>query len=459
MKRTNKNRTKQKQTQKQPPSARAHSASVLPNPMSAAEFLETYQRQQESRRASAQADPQTEKLVEAILEPAAPGANAAAANVATAKPKAHQVIKLGVDVHLDRYVVVRQIDGGAPQPAQGFRPEQFLAWAKKQTELAEKVYSCYEAGPFGYRLHRKLSAMGVTNYVVRPRDWDEYGKKVKTDKRDAKEMVLNLDRYVAGNRDAFCVVRVPTEAEEQARSRSRQRESLQKEKQRLAAQGRSHALYYGAHLEGSWWTEGLWKELVLPPIVMELLEPLRRLIQAIEQELKSATQALTAAAPQDLPMGLGKLTYETLEREVGDWNRFGNRRQVGSYTGMCPREDSSDQRRFQGSINKHGNPRVRSVLVEASWRLVQYQPTYQPVAKWLPVLTNPKTTRAKRKQIIVAIGRQFSVDWWRVRTQRCKAEDLGLKLNPMAPATTPTPRAGKTKAVQKAQAKSPAPTR
>jgi transposase len=94
-------------------------------------------------------------------------------------------------------------------------------------------------------LHRKLSALGVSNRVVRPRDWDEYGKKVKTDKRDAKELVLHLDRYIAGNSDAFCVVRVPSEAQEQARSRSRQRESLQKQKQRLAAQGRSAALYYG----------------------------------------------------------------------------------------------------------------------------------------------------------------------------------------------------------------------
>jgi transposase len=120
-------------------------------------------------------------------------------------------------------------------------------------------------------LHRKLKELGITNYVIRPRDWDEYGKKVKTDKRDAKAMVLSLDRYVAGNPEAFGVVRVPTEAEEQARSRSRQRESWQKEKQRLAAQGRSHALYYGAHLEGAWWTGGLWKELVVPPIVLELL--------------------------------------------------------------------------------------------------------------------------------------------------------------------------------------------
>jgi len=412
--------------------------------MTSAEFLNEYRRQQQSRRAPAKADAATESLVDSILEASAAPAPAGA--VAAAKAKPHQVIKLGLDVHLDRYVVVRQIDGGAPQPAQRFSPAQFLQWVAKQTELAQRVYCCYEAGPFGYSLHRKLTALQATNYVVRPRDWDEYGKKVKTDKRDAKELVLNLERYLCGNSEAFCVVRVPTEAEEQARSRSRQRESLQKEKQRLAAQGRSHALYYGAHIEGAWWTEALWKELAVPPMVVELLEPLRRLIEALDQELKLLTQAITEAAPADLPLGLGKLTYEVLEREIGDWDRFDNRRQVASYTGMCPREDSSAQRRFQGSINKHGNPRVRVVLVEASWRLIQWQPDYKAVAKWLPVLTNPKTTRSKRKQIAVAIGRQFSVDWWRVRTGRCQALDLGLKSNP-APATmAPTPRAKQTPA-------------
>jgi transposase len=410
------------------------------------------------KQASSAAQLKTETLVETVLSASQVSLAAeASASSGESGPPPHQVIKLGIDVHLDRYVVVRQIDGGAPQPPQRFSPRQFLEWAKKQRALAQQVYSCYEAGPFGYSLHRKLKELGITNYVIRPRDWDEYGKKVKTDKRDAKEMVLNLDRYVAGNHEAFCVVRVPTEAEEQARSRSRQRESLQKEKQRLAAQGRSHALYYGAHLEGAWWTGGLWKEMVVPPIVLELLEPLRRLIQSLEQELKTLTEALTDATPEELPKGLGQLTYEVLEREVGDWHRFQNRRQVASYTGMCPREDSSAQRRFQGSINKHGNPRVRTVLVEASWRLVYYQRTYKPVARWLPVLTNPKTTRSKRKQIIVAIGRQFGVDWWRVRTGRCQAADLGLQTNPTPPTVTLPPRARKTKATPNASPTTPLP--
>jgi transposase len=343
-----------------------------------------------------------------------------------------KTIKLGIDVHLDRYVVVRILDGGTPQPPQRFTPPEFMLWVAKQITLAEQVFTCYEAGPFGYSLHRKLLKMGVTNYVVRPRDWDEYGKLVKTDQRDAQELALHLDRYVSGNHAAFCVVRVPTEAQEHERSISRQRESFQRERQRLAAQGRSHALYYGEHLQGEWWREAVWKTSAaqLPAVVVNLLEPLRRLIAALEVELKARTNEVEAAAPAQLPVGLGKLTSEILEREVADWHRFKNRRQVASYTGLCPREDSSSNRRFQGSINKHGNRRLRPVLVECLWRLCLFQPDYRVVKKWQPELLNPKTSRPRRKKIVVAMARAFCVDWWRVRTGRCQAEALGLKLQP-----------------------------
>jgi transposase len=361
--------------------------------------------------------------------------NIAHANVEPAPTKA-KAVKLGIDVHLDRYVVVRMIDGGTPQPPQRFAPIEFMLWAARQIMLAEKVFTCYEAGPFGYSLHRKLEKMGVTNYVVRPRDWDEYGKKVKTDKRDAQQLALHLDRYVSGNHESFCVVRVPTPEQEQERSISRQRESFQREKQRLAAQGRSHALYYGEHLQGEWWREEVWKTSAeqLPPIVVNLLEPLRRLIGVMEGELQTRTVEVESAAAPQLPVGLGKLTSEILEREVADWTRFKNRRQVGSYTGLCPREDSSSDRRFQGSINKHGNRRLRPVLIECLWRLCAFQPQYRAVKKWRGELANPKTSRPRRKKIIVAMARTFAVDWWRVRTGRCKAEDLGLKLQPRIPA-------------------------
>jgi len=358
------------------------------------------------------------------------------------RPVKAKTLKLGIDVHLDRYVVVRILDGGTPQPPQRFGPAEFMLWAAKQLTLAEQVFTCYEAGPFGYSLHRKLEKMGATNYVVRPRDWDEYSKKVKTDKRDAQQLALHLDRYVNGNREAFCVVRVPSPEQEQERSISRQRESFQQERQRLAAQGRSHALYYGEHLQGEWWREAVWKTSAaqLPPIVVNLLEPLRRLIAVMEVELKTRTLEVEAAAPEELPVGLGRLTSEILEREVADWKRFKNRRQVASYTGLCPREDSSSNRRFQGAINKHGNRRLRPVLIECLWRLCAFQPEYRVVKKWRPELLNPKTSRPRRKKIIVAMARAFCVDWWRVRTGRCQAQDLGLKLQPRSAALKLAPK-------------------
>src|SRR5271169_501774 len=65
-------------------------------------------------------------------------------------------IKLGVDVHADSYRVVRQIDNATPQPAQKMSPAEFLKFARKQITLAGEVHCCYEAGPFGYGLHRQL---------------------------------------------------------------------------------------------------------------------------------------------------------------------------------------------------------------------------------------------------------------------------------------------------------------
>jgi len=60
---------------------------------------------------------------------------------------------------------------------------------------------------------------------------------------------------------------------------------------------------------------------------------------------------------------------------IGNWQRFSNRRRVGSYTG----EDSSGNTRIQRCVTKHGNPRLRAALVEAAWRLVRFQPNYRAV--------------------------------------------------------------------------------
>jgi transposase len=118
--------------------------------------------------------------------------------------------------------------------------------------LAQEVISCYEAGPTGFWLHRKLTALGVRNYVVCPTCLDERHHGVANDRTDALELATRLDRYVAGNDRALAVVGVPTEAEEQKRAHKRQRQQLREQRLSLAAQGRRLS-------------QGQWKSVLLNP--------------------------------------------------------------------------------------------------------------------------------------------------------------------------------------------------
>jgi len=340
------------------------------------------------------------------------------------------VIKLGIDIHKDKYVVVRQIDQQGPQSPQRFTPQKFLFWMEKQRALSKRVVTCYEAGCFGYVLHRKLEAMDIENLVVRPRNWDEYGRRVKTDKRDAKELCSHLDRYVAGNKRALCVVRVPTKQEEQQRSLSRQRETLAKELRRLQNVGTSNGLYYDIDLEANWWKPKVFEELkqTLPDYFLKILEPYQAILIVVDQQLREATAREERTANRMLPVGLGALTASVLDREFVDYERFTNRGQVASFTGLCPSEASSGNTRIQGSINKHGNPRIRHMLIEAIWRMFYFQPDYQPILYWKERMLNEPFTKAKRKKMAVAIARQFAVDWWRIQTGRMTAETVGLIL-------------------------------
>jgi transposase len=121
------------------------------------------------------------------------------------------------------------------------------------------------------------------------------------------------------------------------------------------------------------------------------------------------------------------LSSVVIDREIGNWTRFKNRRQVGSYTGLCPGEYSSGNTRVQSCVTKHGNPRLRAALVETAWRLVRFQPNYKPVLKWRKILAKGAlATGATRKKAIVAVARQLAVDLWRIRTGRVATETLGL---------------------------------
>jgi transposase len=338
-------------------------------------------------------------------------------------------IKLGIDVHQDFYVVAIQQGGANPKPPQRFGKQAFLHWAAKLKRQGSKVYAVYEACGFGFGLQRELTTLGINCYVVCPQKLDEQNRRVKTDSLDAKALCLKLDRFVQGNRDALALVRVPTEKEEQLRAIHRQREQLVKARKQLEAQGRSLMVNHGIEPVQQWWKRRAFAQLQVPEWMRTLLGNSQPILLGLEEKIRALTAQLQSAAGPKQPRGLGLMTSVMIDREIGDWKRFSNRRQVGSYTGLCPGEYSSGNTRLQTCVTKHGNPRLRAALVELAWRLVRFQPNYKAVVKWRRILSKGAlATGATRKKAIVAVARQLAIDLWRIRTGRCTPQQLGLTI-------------------------------
>ena len=339
-------------------------------------------------------------------------------------------IKLGLDIHQACYVVAMQEDHATPKPARRFRPEEFVPWVETLLAKGHRVFIVYEACGFGFGLCRRLTALGAVCYVIAPRKLDEARKGVKTDALDAGVLCQRLSRYVAGNIKELAVIRIPTEEEEQLRHIHRQREALVRARTKLQAQGRGLLVTHGQPAPARWWRAQGWKALgsLLPAWLLARLDVFRPVLAALDTQIAALTVTLEQAASPDLPGGVGKLTQVVISREVCDWSRFKNRRQVSSYTGLCPGEYSSGGKRLPGRVTKHGNPRLRAALVELAWRLVRFQPGYGPIKKRLTILAKgARATGVARKKAIVAVARQLAVDLWRWQTGRCTAAQLGFQ--------------------------------
>lgn len=339
----------------------------------------------------------------------------------------YDCIKLGIDWHAGQYRVARIIDNAAPEPGQRFKPQAFLNWAKKQLSLAKSVKSCYEAGSGGYVLHRQLVAAGIDNIVVTPRKLDPNNRGVQTDKTDARDLVMELDRFVRGNDKALRKVFVPTLEQEQLRAQSRQRKQFQEKRLAIAAQGRSLLLAQGWRESNQWWKPRRWFELVtkLPAWMVEMLESYREIIVHIQKVADTVQRKIEKAAPKDRPRGLGALGFEEIRREVADFHRFKKQKGPGSYAGLTGGVSATDDDVKDLAITKAGNRRLRTMLLEAAWRWVFYQPECKLVQHWQSILLNPASHRRSRKRAIVAVARQLFVDLWRWQTGRVSPEQLG----------------------------------
>ena len=350
-----------------------------------------------------------------------------------------------------------------------------------------KLIVVQESCGFGYELHRTLAAMpGVEALIVHCQPLS--GKR-KTDRMDARQLCLRLQQYSSGNHDALRPIRVPTAEQVRARSEVTLRGQALGSIGRLQRQGWSLMQQHDVHdLPARWWTRVAWpkvrKRLSQQPghtWLLTMLEPIRAIIVqlrawqlSIEQRLlpearpstagdeasdegdharseelashpavkreaakspmaNAEQQNITAAATATAahiatPHGMGALTRAVLDRRIGDWHRFKNRKQVGSFIGACPGEYSSGGVQQQGGkIDRRGDPHLRAMMTELVWRLRKFQPQWRGFVKFAAILgPESKAGRPARKKAITACVRLLFIDLWRLFTGQLQASDIGL---------------------------------
>jgi transposase len=249
-----------------------------------------------------------------------------------------------------------------------------------------KLACCYEAGGGGFHLQRKLESGGYECTVIAPSLIPKKsGERVKTDKRDA----LKLAKYLKGN--LLTAINIPTQEEEMDRNLVRARDQLVQDVKRIKLQilsiCRANSWNYRLEIkkiEASYWTSvhrnwlsrkiktvnGSQLEFVLSEKITRLgylddrVKEYDRKIEALSKEKRYSEKVKHLCCFR----GIKTLSAMTIITELGDVRRFGHPRPLMAYLGFGIRENSSGNRRIQGSLTKTGNSNVRRILMES----VQY---------------------------------------------------------------------------------------
>lgn len=338
----------------------------------------------------------------------------------------------GIDVELKGVALSVMINGSTPRYLGKYTRDLFLRLIKELVTLGHSIHCVQEACGFGPYLHRDLLKLGANSLIIAPKKLDA---KRKTDKSDANKLAQELwDFQKNGDKTRFKVIYDLTDEQREVRAVSRHIEQLQKCRNMLSGNGRSLMHEHGFYeVPEGWWGARKWVKLKAlleqhNPWIVEILVPIQQSIQGLHKRIH-ALKLMTAEAQSDqaLPKGYGDFTAAVIGNEIADWSRFKNRKQVSSYTGLCPSENSSGSNQRFGSIDRRGNKRIRKQLVEAVWRLSTWNPGWRGFKKFPHVFgKGAKVTGATRKKAVVACARMLMVDLWRLNTGQTTLENLGL---------------------------------
>jgi len=239
------------------------------------------------------------------------------------------------------------------------------------------------------------------------------GRKQKTDRQDAQH-ILNLLL-----KNDFPPIWVPSWENRDLRQLLWHRHRMVQARTRIMNQLQSVALNEGLRCRKRLWRAGGREQLEsfrLAPWasrrrhdLLELLDRLNPTIAELSQSVEREAENNPAAQRLKTHPGVGALTALAFVLIIGDASRFQCGKEVASYLGLVPLEDSSGNRRRLGHITKQGSSMLRFLLVEAAQVTARSLPQWR--SKYLHLMM-----RRGRKTAKVAMARRLAVRlYWMMR--------------------------------------------
>jgi transposase len=253
-----------------------------------------------------------------------------------------------------------------------------------------------------------------------------YVRKQKTDKRDAAHILKLL---VEGR---FPGLWTADREQRDLRQLVLHRHKLVEIRSRVKNELQHLALNKGMQRKRKLWSQAgqkLLRELSLKPWAACRREDLLGLLAMLNQQVGKLDSAVQQSAAQHAQArllmtqpGVGPNTALAFVLTIGDVSRFAHSKQIASYLGLIPREESSGGRQKLGAISKQGNRMLRSLLVEAAQIAVRYDPGFRK--QYLHRCHQKPKGVAK-----VAAARKLAVRlYWMLRTQTGYPEIVQAKI-------------------------------
>jgi transposase len=109
---------------------------------------------------------------------------------------------------------------------------------------------------------------------------------------------------------------------------------------------------------------------------------------------------------QTMPV-MGARLAEVIVTVIDDPRRFKNRKQVGCYAGLTPRQFESGKMVREGKISCQGNALLRALLVEVSWLTKRWNERFWKIFEGVS-----RGIKKRRKTAIVAVARRLLITAW-----------------------------------------------